>query len=63
MSAIGRVTQLGGPPPADGTELDTRDFVRPRWQDGVLTLVTMPVAGGRVAPFEVPNPTPCCADH
>lgn len=63
MSAIERVTQLGGPRPEDGTELDTCDFVRPQWQDGLLTLVTMPVAGGRVAPFEVPNPTPCCADH
>jgi hypothetical protein len=63
LSAIERVTGLGGPPPAAGTRLETRDFVRPHWQDGVLTLVTMPVAGGAVAPFEVPDPTPCCADH
>ncbi|MGN9783333.1 hypothetical protein ACTMTF_18000 [Nonomuraea sp. ZG12] len=63
LSAIERVTRLGGPPPEAETVLETRDFVRPHWQDGVLTLVTMPVAGGRVAPFEVPDPTPCCADH
>ncbi|MFD1938194.1 MULTISPECIES: hypothetical protein [Nonomuraea] len=63
VSAIQRVTLLGGPPPEPGTELETRDFVRPLWQDGLLTLVTVPVAGGRVAPFEVPDPTPCCADH
>lgn len=63
LSAIERVTRLGGSPPEAETVLETRDFVRPHWQDGVLTLVTMPVAGGRVAPFEVPDPTPCCADH
>ncbi|WP_113699541.1 hypothetical protein [Nonomuraea lactucae] len=62
LSAVDRVTGLGGPPPEPGTELETRDFVRPLWQDGLLTLVTVPVAGGRVAPFEVPDPTPCCAD-
>ena len=55
---------LPGRPEADPAQLvDTRDFVRPHWIDGVLTLVTMPAAGDRLAPFEVPNPTPCCADH
>ncbi|GAA5084438.1 hypothetical protein HNP84_002023 [Thermocatellispora tengchongensis] len=63
VSAIERVTQLGGPPPGPDVEVETRDFVRPLWHDGLLTLVTVPVAGGRVAPFEVPDPTPCCADH
>jgi hypothetical protein len=64
-SAIERVTVLGtaGPAPDPETLVETRDFVRPLWLDGRLTLVTMPAAGGRVAPFEVPNPTPCCADH
>jgi hypothetical protein len=64
-SAIERVTVLGAaePGPAPETLVETRDFVRPQWLDGRLTLVTMPAAGGRVAPFEVPNPTPCCADH
>jgi hypothetical protein len=27
------------------------------------TLVAAPAPGGRIAPFEVPDPTPCCADH
>jgi hypothetical protein len=28
-----------------------------------MTLLAMPAPGGRIAPAEVPNPTPCCADH
>jgi hypothetical protein len=65
-SAIDKVVIMGRPeqPDADPAQLvDTRDFVRPQWIDGALTLVTTPAAGGRLAPFEVPNPTPCCADH
>ncbi|MDG4791145.1 hypothetical protein O7626_35470 [Micromonospora sp. WMMD1102] len=63
VSAVERVVQLGGLPVDPETPVETRDFVRPHWRDGLLTLVTMPVAGGRLAPFEVPEPTPCCADH
>ena len=63
LSAIERVVVIGGPPAALDTLLDTRDFVRPEWRDGLLTLVTTPAPRGRIAPFEVPNPTPCCADH
>ncbi|GGX04964.1 hypothetical protein [Streptomyces lomondensis] len=63
-SAIDRVTVLGTPePPAPDTPLATRDHVRPQWQDGVLVLTAMPAAGGTLVPFEVPDPTPCCADH
>lgn len=65
-TAIERVVVMGLPdrPDAPGdTLLDTRAFVRPQWMDGWLTLVTMPTPDGHVAPFEVPNPTPCCADH
>ncbi|WP_422773727.1 hypothetical protein ACN28C_13015 [Plantactinospora sp. WMMC1484] len=63
-SAIARVTVLGsGGEPDPGTPVETRDFVRPHWRDGRLTLVTTPVAGNRIGPFEVPDPTPCCADH
>ncbi len=63
-SAIERVSVLGGgPTPDPAMELDTRDFVRPQWMDGRLTLVAMPAPGGRIAPFELPNPIPCCADH
>ncbi|MGC5034791.1 hypothetical protein ACPXCS_08040 [Streptomyces sp. DT190] len=63
-SAIDRVTVLGTPdPPGPGTPLATRDHVRPQWQDGELVLTAMPAAGGTLVPFEVPDPTPCCADH
>jgi hypothetical protein len=62
--AIERVTVLGGDPnPSPSVEVDTRDFVRPQWMDGRLTLVTLPAPNGRIAPFELPNPVPCCADH
>lgn len=59
-SAISRVTVLGGPAPEPDREILTRDFVRPVWMDGELTLVTQPAPRGRLAPFEFPNPTPCC---
>ncbi|MGW7422560.1 hypothetical protein ACWGJB_21325 [Streptomyces sp. NPDC054813] len=64
-TAVERLVVLGAPaaelPPA--TEILTQDHVRPEWRDGVLTLALVPAAGGLLAPFEVPNPTPCCADH
>ncbi|OQR64545.1 hypothetical protein B6E66_08035 [Streptomyces maremycinicus] len=63
-SAIDRVAVLGAtglPDPA--TRLVTRDHVRPLWQNGELVLTVMPAAGGTLVPFEVPEPTPCCADH
>jgi hypothetical protein len=62
--AIERIVVLGSAEsPAADTLVDTRSFVRPQWMDGRLTLVTMPAPDGRIAPFEVPNPTPCCAVH
>ena len=62
-SAIEEVAVLGGPLPADAV-LATRDFVRPQWQGGRLVLLTLPGGPGLVAPFEVPDPTPCCgSDH
>ncbi|MEU9410223.1 hypothetical protein AB0E08_31680 [Streptomyces sp. NPDC048281] len=64
-TAVERLVVLGAPDarlPLD-TEVLTQDHVRPEWRDGVLTLALVPAAGGRLAPFEVPNPTPCCADH
>jgi hypothetical protein len=42
--------------------VDTRGFVRPEWRDGRLTLIAAPAGLGRIAPFEVPDPTLCCAD-
>ncbi|MER5197268.1 hypothetical protein ACWD3J_29280 [Streptomyces sp. NPDC002755] len=64
VSAIDRVTVLGSagrPDPA--ARMVTRDHVRPSWQNGELVLTAMPAAGGTLVPFEVPEPTPCCADH
>lgn len=63
VTAIDRLHQLGGGTVEDSAELQTRDFVRPRWQHGELVLAVLPAAGGGVTPFEVPNPTPCCAAH
>ena len=67
-SAIGRISQLGGGLPDPDALLTTRGFVRPRWRSGELVLAVLPAgrnsAGAQlVAPFEVPNPTPCCAQH
>ncbi|WP_033328787.1 hypothetical protein [Streptomyces yerevanensis] len=63
-SAIDRVAVLGGSgEPAPEQRILTRDFVRPEWRDGELVLTAMPAAGGVLVPFEVPDPTPCCADH
>ncbi|MEU9187785.1 hypothetical protein AB0D14_25240 [Streptomyces sp. NPDC048484] len=63
-SAISRVVVLGAPgePPPEQAVV-TRDHVRPQWQDGALVLTLMPAVGGVLVPFEVPDPTPCCADH
>ncbi|MFE9609626.1 hypothetical protein [Streptomyces sp. NPDC006012] len=65
-SAIERVVVVGSPfaaEPDPRTPVVTQDHVRPEWRDGRLTLALVPAAGGTLAPFEVPNPTPCCADH
>jgi hypothetical protein len=63
-SAIDRVTVLGSPgQPPSGRRIVTHDHVRPQWQNGELVLAAMPAVGGTLVPFEVPDPTPCCADH
>jgi hypothetical protein len=62
-SAIERVVILGGAPAVPETLVDTRDFVRPVWREGVLTLVTQFARGGVLVPFEPPANRPCCADH
>ena len=41
----------------------TREFCRPVYEAGALVLLVLPAGPGRVAPFEVPDPTPCCAAH
>ena len=62
-SAIEEIAVLGGGALSPDDEIETRDHVRPVYLDGVLTLQVTPVAGGRWAPFEVPDPTPCCQSH
>lgn len=62
-SAIEKVVILGGMPAVPEMLVDTRDFVRPVWRDGVLTLVTQFARNGVLVPFEPPNNRPCCADH
>lgn len=62
-SAVQRITVVGRGE-ADPDELiDTRDFVRPVLQCAVLVLPTRPAVGDVLIPAEVPNPTPCCAEH
>ncbi|WP_055492262.1 hypothetical protein [Streptomyces sp. TP-A0356] len=68
LTAIDLVTVVGAPSadadgPSPATRVLTRDHVRPEWRDGRLALALVPAVGGALAPFEVPNPTPCCADH
>ena len=63
LSAIRAVEGIAGTPTV-GTRLVTRDFVRPVLRAGALVLQVRPFGEeGRVAPFEVPDPTPCCAAH
>jgi hypothetical protein len=63
VSAIDRVEVLGGEPFDETEILDTQDFVRPQFRNGELVLTIVPAVGGVMRPFEVPNPTPCCANH
>ncbi|MER5396354.1 hypothetical protein [Streptomyces sp. NPDC002599] len=64
VSAVDQVAVLGSPEGAAmEARLVTRDHVRPEWREGRLVLAAMPAAGGTLVPFEVSDPTPCCADH
>lgn len=63
VSAIDAVVVLAASAPDPVTLIDTRNFVRPQWRDGRLILHTVPAPREMLAPFEVQNPTPCCADH
>lgn len=61
-----RLVVLGSPAherPEPSAEILTSGHVRPEWRAGELVLPLVPAAGGRLAPFEVPDPTPCCADR
>ena len=58
------VRLLGGGPVDPAVLLDTRDFVRPLWNDDLdLMLTVMPAGEGIVVPFETRHPTRCCAAH
>jgi hypothetical protein len=59
-SIIDRVAVLMGDEPTPDVRVETRDHIRPEWQSGRLTLLTLPAGDGLLAPYEVPNPTPCC---
>lgn len=63
QSAIQRLEVLGGQPANASDVLHSRDFVRPLWRAGALVLPVLPSGPGAVAPFEVPDPTPCCGEH
>ncbi|MFQ1003198.1 hypothetical protein [Modestobacter sp. SSW1-42] len=60
-TGIDRVRGLYGPV-ADTAVVETgpHGFVRPRWEDGELTLLVEPVAGGLLQPFEIESPHQCC---
>ena len=62
-SAIDRVAVLAGGTARAEQVVRTRGFVRPTCGDGELVLLVQPAAGGTLVPFEVADPTPCCADH
>jgi hypothetical protein len=65
-SAIDHVVMVGAPAgegPDPAARVLTRGHVRPEWRAGRLGIALNPAPGGMLAPFEVPNPTPCCADH
>ena len=64
-TAIDQLRVVGAPltTPAPTTPILTQDHVRPEWHEGRLILAVVPAVGNTLAPFEVPNPTPCCADH
>ncbi|GAB2918636.1 hypothetical protein GCM10027047_15240 [Rhodococcus aerolatus] len=63
LSAVEAVVGIAGTPTA-GVALVTREHVRPLLAAGRLVLQVRPLgADGAVAPFEVPDPTPCCAAH
>ena len=57
------VGATSGEAPDPVTPVLTQDHVRPEWREGRLVLALVPAVGNTLAPFEVPNPTPCCADH
>lgn len=58
LSAINRVVGVGCTV-TDDTVVDTRDYVRPVYADGLLTLHVTPAAAGSVVPLEVEGAHAC----
>jgi len=61
-SAISQVQVLGADRVA-GAILETRDYVRPQYAAGSLTLVVTPLGDGRLQPFELEHVHQCCDGH
>jgi len=60
-TGIDRVRGLYGPVAGTAVvETGPNGFVRPRWEDGELTLLVEPTAGGLLQPFEIESPHQCC---
>ena len=61
---IEEVVAVGlGRPAHPGETVDTLDFVRPTPVDGRWVWLVRPATRTDFVPFELPDPTPCCAAH
>jgi hypothetical protein len=61
-SAIDEVTGIGVPVTPE-SPIDTRDFLRPTYENGRLVLLVEPAAGGVLRPVEIADPHECCGGH
>lgn len=61
-SAIAEV-QVLGTALAEDAILETRDYLRPQYVAGSLTLIVTPLDDGRVQPFELEHAHQCCDGH
>lgn len=62
-TAIAAVVDLAGRPLPDGEVVQTFGYARPAYTQGRLALMVGPYSGGQHVPFELENPTRCCAFH
>lgn len=63
-SLLDAVVAVGlGRPASPSETVDTLGFVRPQRLDGQWVWHVRPASATDFVPFEVPNPTPCCAAH